>query len=800
MLEHLDKQHRSFNFFEYPFSQEIWKMKYSNNGKDDDIYDTFKRVAKAISQAEGLDEKNDEKRIAIQETYARTFYDYMAAGLFMPAGRILAGAGTGKRVTLVNCFVNDTVKDSMKGIFRQLTETALTMQQGGGMGTDFSTIRPSGALIEKMQTPASGPLPFMDTWDAMCKTIMSAGSRRGAMMGTLICTHPDLLKFINAKHEKGILKNFNLSILITDKFMRAIENDLMWPLYFHEPPIWETDRPEEITTHDFVEEDGTVQYCYSVHTARDLWQIIMDSTYKYAEPGVIFIDEINDQNNLKYLEKICCTNPCGEQPLPPYGACNLGAVVLARMVQQPFTEGAFFDYQLLRNTVASAMLFLDNVIDITGYPLKEQEQEQIGKRRVGLGFTGLADVLIQLGLPYDSTEGRIIAKTIQKTIADAAYYASAQLAKTKGTFPLWNAEKFNRIFVERLEPVTNGAVESNGLRNGVLLTIAPTGTTSIVFGNVSSSLEPNFAFEYNRKVLQDDGTFLEHKVESFIQRFAAHCNYDPAKSEDKDAWVTSETMPVEAHLQMQKTLQKYVDASISKTINCPTDITFEAFKLIYMQAWRAGCKGCTTYRPSDVRDSVLSLTKEKMTIEQFTITDPGGEEEYDSLGYKSTNPKDRPDQLEGTTYKIRWPGLSSAIYMTINHTFDRMPFEVFFASKDNRYQEWTTALSLTLTSLFRLNIDPTFILKEFQQIVATNEIAWIEGKRFDSLISFIGYTLDRHINGTIAINEMNDEMSSLDSGLMQLDKGEKCSACGAYGVMEFAGCKTCTSCGDSKCG
>lgn len=1061
----LDPIHMDVNPFTYPFSQEIWGMKYSNNNKDATNTDTLLRVSKAIASCE---------KEAVREHWQEAFYLAMASGCFVPAGRILAGAGTSNRVTLVNCFVNRTVEDSMEGIIGDaLKDTALTMQQGGGMGTDFSTLRPSGAYLSRTGSEASGPIPFMHTWDAMCKTIMSAGSRRGAMMATMSCTHPDLLNFIQAKIEGKALRMFNISVLVTDAFMHAVRDDEEWILSFPKPPVGPVESFETI-----VRENGVMEYVYSKHRAKDIWALIMKTTYAHAEPGVIFIDRVNKMNNLRYLENIQCTNPCvtgdtpiltrqgyvpikavegseveiwngerwssvtpfstginalmelefsngqtlqctpyhgffqqgqridacklkigdkldwadmpvvdlpalggydysqgffagdgndggvsskvyfpkypvmdalrgsfgeeqslrgtwinwyhgemlprysvpingsieeaitwlsgyldadgcievkgqslaltasakdqkflqdvglmltrlgcncriwdrkdggekivsgvkttfqntynltlnmhdvarlkelglrtyrldlarfwepagiakvgnrvtavrqlhghqetfcftdpdlgagvfngvhtancGEQPLPPFGACNLGAVNLARMVLDPFTPKARVNKGALKATIQIAMRFLDNVIDVSAYPLPEQAEEQRQKRRIGLGIMGLADMLIQMGIVYGSSECDGFLDDLAAEFMRDAYQASIQLAIERGSFPAYSEGFLQSKFLADTPELLDQIAEY-GIRNGVLLTIAPTGTTSIYVGNVVGGLEPTFAHTYERKVLQNDDTYATTVVSSYTYRLAQDIGIPTTGPE----WVTAQTLPVGAHLKVQSIWQSHIDASISKTINCPADITEDDFASVYMFAWEQGCKGCTTYRPSEGRGEVMKVISDKpdTAVAKVSLHTP-------------PEPMPRPDILQGETRKLKWPGLSSAVYMTVNFTSDRRPFELFFSSKDNKHQEWMAALSLSLTSLFRLGVDTTFIFKEFQQVTSAGDSAFKDGRRYDSFLAYIGTQLDEAING-VALNAPT---------------GAKCPDCGEYAVVVSGGCPTCTVCGSSKCG
>ncbi len=473
-----------------PIAHEIWDMKYrfkSADGTpiDETVDDTWRRVAKALAQPEAAHRCG---------RWERAFHEVMSGYKFLPAGRIIAGAGTGRTVTLFNCFVMGKIEDDMSAIFDGLREAALTMQQGGGIGHDFSTLRPKGAPVRGVGADASGPLSFMDVWDAMCRTIMSAGSRRGAMMATMRCDHPDIEDFITAKQDAGRLRMFNLSVLVTNAFMAAVKDDADWDLVF----------------------GGKV---YRTIRARGLWDRIMRSTYDYAEPGVIFIDRINARNNLAYCETIHATNPCGEQPLPPYGACLLGSINLAALTVSPFSPGARLDEAELDRITRIAVRMLDNVVDVSRYPLEAQAHEARAKRRIGLGVTGLADALAMCGLRYGSDEAAAMAGRWMQQIERAAYLASTELAAEKGAFPLFDGDAYQASgHVKELAGDVRKAIAQHGIRNALLTSIAPTGTISLFAGNVSSGVEPVFSLKYNRKVLQPDGSHRTEPVEDFALR------------------------------------------------------------------------------------------------------------------------------------------------------------------------------------------------------------------------------------------------------------------------------------------
>ena len=761
-LDRIDPSHRDMGFFHLGLSQDVWRDKYA--WKDEQgINDTARRVANSVCA-------NDSEEVREQVFYA------ISTGLWIPAGRILAGAGTPKRVTLMNCYVNATVEDHMESIMDANTNAALTMQQGGGIGTDFSTIRPAGAILERTGTKASGPLPFMDMWNSMCATIRSAGDRRGAMMATMCDTHPDLPTFITAKQTKGRLTNFNVSVLVSDAFMEAVREDEDWMLYFPKEP---SERDPSLVDYDFTDEEtGEKNFVYSVWKARELWEMITKNSYDWSEPGVIFIDRINDLNNLHYCETIRCTNPCGEQPLPPHGTCNLGSIFLSRFVRNPFTPDAKVDYDLLAEIARLGTRFLDNVIDVTNYPLEEQKQEELNKRRLGLGFTGLGDVFAQMRVPYGSYESGELAIEIMRTICEASYDESVNLAIEKGSFPLFDAEKFlaSNTFASKILPFDiTERIRLNGIRNGLILTVAPTGTISTVFGNPSSGLEPIFALEQDRSVLQPDNTFkVYERVPNYAVGLFKHIHGD--KIGIPSYFSTAGELSVDDHLFIQSKIQIFTDASVSKTINCPEDISYENFIQVYTRAYNSGCKGCTTYRPSEVRGSILRASGEKKVERSLK----------------------RPDVLVGKTYQIKWPTYKAAIYLTINAGVDDLPYELFLSSKDASASEWTTALSLMITAIFKKGGDVSFVANELKQIQSLRNGAWIDGHFYGSLPARIGSIIERHMLG-----DVDSDDAAFPSGKM-LELGDQftggvCPDCAAPAVIMEMGCEKCLNCGWNKC-
>ena len=750
--------------FAAPIAEQIWDMKYrfkqaDGTPIDETVEDSWRRIARSLAAVESASADWEPK-----------FYEALSDFKFLPAGRITAGAGTERSVTLFNCFVMGTIPDSMGGIFDMLKEAALTMQQGGGIGYDFSTIRPKGAKVKGVAADASGPLSFMDVWDAMCRTIMSAGSRRGAMMATMRCDHPDILDFITAKRDPARLRMFNVSVLVTDAFMAAVKADEPWDLVF----------------------EGQV---YQTLRAVELWDQIMNSTFEFAEPGVIFIDRINQANNLNYCETIAATNPCGEQPLPPYGACLLGSINMARLVSDPFGDQAQLDDAVLADLVATAVRMMDNVVDASRFPLEAQQREAEAKRRIGLGVTGLADALLMVGLRYGSVEAAARTEAWMHQIARAAYLASVELAKEKGAFPLFDVEGYLASgAMEQMDADVRDAIAENGIRNALLTSIAPTGTISLYAGNVSSGIEPVFAYAYTRKVLQKDGTRSEEEVIDYAVQMWREKMGD---AELPDYFVNAQTLAPLEHVRMQAAAQKWIDSSISKTINCPEDISFEAFKDVYMAAWDQGCKGCTTYRPNAVTGSVLSVSEEG---EKTPEADTGADVVYIS------EPLSRPEALEGQTYKVKWPDSEHALYITVNDLLlngNRRPFEVFINSKNMEHFAWTVALTRMISAVFRRGGDVSFVVEELKAVFDPRGGAWVDGKYIPSILAAIGGVIEHHM---VTTGFLSGEGMGLKTDpqaevvALQHARGSACSSCGQFDLRMVEGCMTCGSCGYSKCG
>ncbi|MDA1089856.1 MAG: ribonucleoside reductase [Proteobacteria bacterium] len=1167
-------------------SRQIWDMKYRLKGADGHpvdktMADSFRRVATALAEPE-----ND--KALWRDRFAEAMDDFK----FLPAGRILAGAGSERRVTLFNCFVMGDIPDDMSGIFEHLKEAALTMQQGGGIGYDFSSLRPKGAPVHRVGADASGPLSFMDVWDAMCRTIMSAGSRRGAMMGVLRCDHPDIEAFIEAKREPGRLRMFNLSVLITDAFMQAVQEDAAWELKF----------------------DGVA---YRSLPARELWDAIMRATYAYAEPGVIFIDRINAKNNLHYCETIHATNPCvtadtwvhtsegprqvsdllgrsftalvngqaqasgdsgffetglkpvlrlrtregyalrltpdhrvrrvsaktrwrmetewvaaetlrpgdeiilhdhragtdwpglydqdegyliglligdgtlkadkavlsvwpgaiavnggyerpgvnavmdravsaaktlphrsdfrgwmevpgrgeyrmslaalrhlvtelgarpgaktitpamesasaqfcrgllsglfdadgsvqgtqakgisirlaqsdaalleaaqrillrlgivsslyrdrrpaqmrlmpdgrggmkeypcaanhelivsgenvirfkdsigftdtdksarlsnlcaaykrapnrerfvarvetlsadgvepvydtqipginafdanglyvhncGEQPLPPYGACLLGSVNLAKLVEKPFADDARLDVAKLETLVATAVRMMDNAIDVSKFPLPEQLNEAKAKRRIGLGVTGLADALIMTGARYGGSKAVALTENWMRTIQRAAYMASVELAREKGAFPLFDKEQFLAgETIAGLDLDVQGAIAEHGIRNALLTSIAPTGTISLLADNVSSGLEPVFSFKYSRHVMMPDGSRREENVTDYAYRLYRSMFGDDATL--TDAFVDAQGLSPNDHLVMQAAVQKYIDSSISKTINCPEAIPFDSFKDIYSQAFDLGCKGCTTYRPNDITGAVLEVKGDSRQSEpELPLESPVISRTPKDLGDSGPvthlfEPLDRPGDLEGKTYKLRWPESDHAIYITMNDILDDQgrirPFEIFINSKNTEHYAWTVALTRMISAVFRRGGDVSFVIEELKAVFDPRGGQWMGGRYVPSLLAAIGGVIEQHMTATGFLKGPGeiaafDEAKQLKvaalggggggggggtggtgggpAGIFADGKAtnaipfRQCPKCGQASLVREEGCDNCKSCSYSKCG
>ena len=756
-------------------AEDIWDMKYrlkdNQTGQplDADIHATWARVAATLASAEPEHEPRPKHHAA----FMRALADYR----FLPAGRIIAGAGAGRNVTLFNCYVMGAIEDDMASIFEHLKEAALTMQAGGGIGYDFSTLRPRGARVVGVGADASGPITFMDVWDAMCRTIMSAGHRRGAMMATLRCDHPDIEAFIHAKHEPGRLRMFNLSVLVTDAFMHAVRDNADWRLTFN-------------------------GHLHKTISARRLWHQIMRATYAYAEPGVIFIDRINERNNLHYCENIQATNPCGEQPLPPYGACLLGSINLTRFILNPFEENATLDTPAFHATVSTAVRMLDNAIDVSRFPLEAQAREAAAKRRIGLGVTGLANALMMMGVRYGSNEAVQLTRSWLGRLQQAAYIASVNLARAKTPFPLYDRDPYLAgKTVQALPGKLRDHIAAHGIRNALLTSIAPTGTISLLAGNVSSGIEPVFAHEYTRNVIRPDGStepqvVTDHAVALYRAKFGTDAPLP-------DHFVTAETLTPAEHINMQAAAQTHIDSAISKTINAPREISFEDFEHIYRLAYDTGCKGCTTYRPNDVTGAIL---------ERNESNEPAAEPAGAPTTTATANGAiPRPSTLVGITYKLRWPDSDHAMYVTINdaiHEGRQRPFEIFINSKNLEHYAWCVALTRMISAVFRRGGELDFVVEELKAVFDPRGGHWQKGRYVPSLLAAIGDILESHLI-TIGFIAAPDASPAADADNTEpQDTGTSpqlrlvlptCPKCSHPSLIHQEGCDFCTSCGFSKC-
>ena len=796
-----DGQHFQYDMAPQPLSFEVLKEKYCK-GDEKTERDIFRRVAKGVASVE--------KTPQAQAFWEDAFFQMMVKG-GVGAGRIMSAAGTGVQSTLMNCFVIPvgdalTGKDhnGLPGIYEALAQSAETLRRGGGVGYDYSAIRPKGAMVKSVLSRSSGPCSYMDVFDKSCKTIESAGVRRGAQMGVLRVDHPDIMEFIQAKREPGRWNNFNVSVNVSDAFMEALEAGADWELVHEAQPHPDYEGYENIHQRA----DG--KWVYKTMPAQELWDTIMKSNYDFAEPGVLFLDRANAVNNLAYCETFDATNPCAEQPLPAYGACDLGPINLTRFVKKPFKPNWEFETSAFENVVATMVRFLDNVLDLTLWPLEQQRESARLKRRIGIGFTGLGDMLVMMGLKYDSPEARQVAGTIAAMMAKAAYSGSRDLANERSSFPLFDETKFNEcsIVCRKLN------LHPKQLRNSHLISIAPTGTTSIAFfDNVSNGIEPAFSWTYDRKKRNDQGGFDTYPVEDYAFRLYKKL-VDPNATPETlpDYFQSAMDISVDAHVAMLEAVQPYVDSSISKTVNIPEDYSFEDFKSLYIKAYRAGLKGLSTYRPNSILGSVLSVP----TTENKEA--PKEEPQKETVMLKDTMIHHRPEgRLHSVTEKIKYYTADGEkkIYVIVSfipekNVFGDMvhrPVEFFMpVGQPAASEEWVTT-TMRLLSLAARGGMLDRALEDMRKVTsdkAAIQYGYIvkeDGTRrprwHDSEVSLLAYAIQEIIKDYALVVDVSQEeaVPAEESLQPQIIPGKKCNECGAHAVVKRDGCEICTSCG-----
>ena len=785
-------------------SEDVLREKYLKPGETcaDDV---LRRVAKALASVEAP---------ALQAKYEALFLHNLRDGA-IGAGRIMSAAGTSIQATLINCFVQpvgDCIQgeddEGYPGIYEALREAAETMRRGGGVGYDFSRIRPRGAAVKGTASMASGPCSYINVFDQSCATVESAGARRGAQMGVLRIDHPDIFEFIGAKRTPGRWNNFNVSVGVPDTFMHALTHQQSWQLVHRARPV--TDRAGAEPRQ---REDGL--WIYQELPAQDVWDAIMQSAYDYAEPGILFLDRIAQDNNLRAIETIAATNPCGEQPLPPYGCCDLGPVILPRFVRRPFGVGgtASFDFERFEHAVTLQVRALDNVLDLTYWPLPQQQAEAAAKRRIGVGFTGLGNTLTMLGLRYDGAPGRDMAALIARHMRDAAYRASVALAQEKGAFPAFDANTYlqNDNFAGRLPEAIQQAIRDHGIRNSHLLSIAPTGTVSLAFAdNASNGIEPAFSWIYRRKKRQADGSTLEYAVEDHAWRVFKHLGGDIDAL--PESFVCALDMPAEAHIAMMKAVQPLVDTAISKTVNVPADYPFDAFKHLYLQAWQAHLKGLATYRPNNILGSVLDAGPEAHATAPTSTSAQGGNADPMRSVIES-RPKGAlsavAEKVEYWTQEGHKTLYLVVSFLPVPHpsgvgTVERA-IEFFMpVGQSGESQQWMTS-SMRLLSLAARGGFLERALADMRKVawdrgpVRLGSFTRSDGAQLplwhDSEVAAIGYAIQN-----IMAQRNEGPAGPVDAAPASghappTMAGKKCQECGAHAVIRKDGCDYCTQCG-----
>jgi ribonucleoside-diphosphate reductase alpha chain len=778
-----------------PISLDVLREKYLKPGEATHE-DLFRRVARALASIEAE---------PLRVEWERRFFENLEAGA-IGAGRIMSAAGTGLEATLINCFVQPvgdciqgTDEEGCPGIYEALREAAETMRRGGGVGYDFSRIRPRGAEVKATASLASGPCSYIDVFDHSCATVESAGARRGAQMGVLRIDHPDVLEFITAKRKPGRWNNFNVSIAVSDEFMRTVQAGCDWPLVHRAKP-----GAALITQGGHLRPDGL--WVYRTVNACELWDAVMKSAYDFAEPGILFTDTINRDNNLRHCERIAATNPCGEQPLPPYGCCDLGPVILTKFVRHAFGLGGAprFDFSAFAQAVATQVRALDNVLDLTHWPLPQQHAEAMAKRRIGVGFTGLGDALVMLGLRYDAPEGREMAARIARAMRDGAYAASVELAKEKGAFPAFDAHAYLEAgtFASRLDEPLKQAIRRHGIRNSHLLSIAPTGTVSLAFAdNASNGIEPAFSWTYRRKKREANGSMSEYDVEDHAWRLYRSLGGDVAKL--PSSFVSALEMRAADHLAMMEAVQPFVDTAISKTVNVAADYPYEDFKNLYMQAWQAQLKGLATYHPNDILGAVLEApAAAKVPIDAMR-------------GVIEKRPQGTlPAAVEKIEYWTQ--GGRKNLYLVVS--FLRLPdgreraIEFFMpVGQSGDSQQWITS-SMRLLSLAARGGFLERALADMRKVawdrgpVRLGTYAKADGTPVpmwhDSEVAAIAFAVQN-----IIARRCGEPAAQLDvppataPAMRQVLAGRKCPECGAHAMIRKDGCDWCPSCGyTGSCG